>query len=263
MLLNNKNLFKTSIIISYIVIEIILGVLVQTTSGILNTTSSFLAVVLAFVFSIYLLLTNINININDSVYKKKNLCDMPEISFSTIRKNSNYKDISNFIAIDVETTGLRPKNDDIIEISAVKFIDGKPLEYMSTFISPKKVIPPEATEINNITNEMVKDSPNISSVIDSFSDFIKGFNIIGYNLKFDLNFLFVNNLDLFSEKRKFYDLLPICRKHISKDYLYNYKLNTVCEYYDIYRNDSHRSMSDALATGLLFSQVSKEIKNTI
>lgn len=62
MLLNNKNLFKTSIIISYIVIEIILGVLVQTTSGILNTTSSFLAVVLAFVFSIYLLLTNININ---------------------------------------------------------------------------------------------------------------------------------------------------------------------------------------------------------
>lgn len=62
MLLNNKNLFKTSIIISYIVIEIILGVLVQTTSGILNTTSSFLAVILAFVFSIYLLLTNININ---------------------------------------------------------------------------------------------------------------------------------------------------------------------------------------------------------
>lgn len=62
MLLNNKNLFKTSIIISYIVIEIILGVLIQTTSGILNTTSSFLAVVLAFVFSIYLLLTNININ---------------------------------------------------------------------------------------------------------------------------------------------------------------------------------------------------------
>lgn len=62
MLLNNKNLFKTSIIISYIVIEIILGVLIQTTSGILNTTSSFLAVVLAFLFSIYLLLTNININ---------------------------------------------------------------------------------------------------------------------------------------------------------------------------------------------------------
>lgn len=62
MLLNNKNLFKTSIIISYIVIEIILGVLIQTTSGILNTTSSFLAVVLAFLFSIYLLLINININ---------------------------------------------------------------------------------------------------------------------------------------------------------------------------------------------------------
>lgn len=208
-------------------------------------------------------INRINIEIKESLYKKRNLCDMPEITFSTIRKNSNYRDISNFIAVDVETTGLQPKRDDIIEISAVKFIDGEPIECMSTLINPKKAIPTDVTEINNITNEMVKDSPSISNVIDSFSDFIKGFNIVGYNLEFDLNFLFINNLDLFSEKRKFYDLLPICRRHISKDYVCNYKLNTVCEYYNIYRDDAHRSMSDALATGLLFSNIAKEIKNTI
>lgn len=85
----------------------------------------------------------------------------------------------------------------------------------------------------------------------------------GYNLEFDLNFLFVNNIDLFSEKRKFYDLLQICRRHISKDDVYNYKLNTVCEYYGIYRDNIHRSMSDALATGLLFSKISKQIKDAI
>lgn len=205
----------------------------------------------------------IEAKINNVLYKKRPLYDMPDIVFSTIRKNSSYKDISNFIVLDVETTGLHARNDNIIEISAVKFIDGEATEYMSTLINPRKEIPVEATLINNITNEMVKDSPIISNVVDSFSSFIKGYNIVGYNLEFDLNFLFVNNLDLFSEKRKFYDLLPICRKHISKDYIYNYKLNTVCEYYNIFRDDAHRSTSDALATGLLFVNIANEIKDTI
>lgn len=205
----------------------------------------------------------IEAKINNVLYKKRPLYDMPDIVFSTIRKNSSYKDISNFIVLDVETTGLHARNDNIIEISAVKFIDGEATEYMSTLINPRKEIPVEATLINNITNEMVKDSPIISNVVDSFSSFIKGYNIVGYNLEFDLNFLFVNNLDLFSEKRKFYDLLPICRKHISKDYIYNYKLNTVCEYYNIFRDDAHRSTSDALATGLLFVDIANEIKDTI
>lgn len=205
----------------------------------------------------------VNINTSNLELKKRPLRDMPDITFSTIRKNSNYKDVSNFIVLDVETTGLHPRNDHIIEISAVKFIDGEPTEYMSILINPRKEIPAEATAINNITNDMIKNSPVISNIIDSFSDFIKGYNIVGYNLEFDLNFLFVNNLELFSEKRKFYDLLPICRRHISKDYIYNYKLNTVCEYYGIFRDDAHRSTSDALATGLLFVNIAEEIKDTI
>lgn len=199
----------------------------------------------------------------DCKYKKKNLYDMPEYNFSTIRKNSSSKDISNFIVLDVETTGLHCKNDNIVELSAIKFIDKKPVEFMSTLINPGRKIPIEATIINNINNEMVKDSPSINNVIDSFSNFIKGFNIVGYNLEFDLKFLFINNLNLFSEKRKYYDLLPICRKHISKNYIDNYKLSTVCEYYNIFREDAHRSTSDCLATGLLFIDIADEIKEQV
>lgn len=214
-------------------------------------------------FGIIQKMHKVDISLTSSLYKKQHLYEMPELTISTVRKNSSYKDISNFVAIDVETTGLRPKNDDIVEISAVKFIDWEPVEYMSSLINPQKEIPKEATLINNITNEMVKNSPVIDSVVDSFSDFIKGFNVVGYNLEFDLSFLYVNNLNLFTQKRKYYDLLSICRKRINKDDILNYKLNTVCEYYDIYRDDSHRSTSDALATGIIFANLTKKIKEEI
>ncbi|MBQ8298631.1 MAG: 3'-5' exonuclease [Clostridia bacterium] len=189
---------------------------------------------------------------NNTDYIKKILKEIPEYKFSQITKKTSKQIFKDFIVLDVETTGLSSKNDDIIEISAIKFKNYAPTEYMTTLVKPKKEISEEVTKINNITNEMLQNCPNISEVIDSFSEFIKGFNIVGYNLEFDLKFLYVNNLDLFSEKRKFYDVLELARKVINPDYIKNYKLTTVCEYANLYRDNAHRALSDALATGILF-----------
>ena len=202
-----------------------------------------------------------NPTIKNTFYKKRNISQIPAFNFSSLRKNSSYKDVSNFVVLDVETTGLHCKNDDIIEISAVRFVNKVPIDYMTTLIKPSRSIPEEITYINHITNEMIKDSPVVGNVIDSFSDYIKGYNLVGYNLEFDLKFLFVNNMDLFSESRKYYDVLAICRKHINKEYIDNYKLETVCNYYNIYRNDAHRATSDCLATGLIFTDIINEIQD--
>lgn len=193
-----------------------------------------------------------------NIYKKNLLREMPEYKFSQITKNSSKNSFKDFVVIDVETTGLSPRNDEIVEISAVKFKNYTPMECMTTLIKPKKQISDEVININHITNDMVKNSPNISEAIDSFSNFIKGYNIVGYNLEFDLKFLYVNNLDLFSEKRKFYDVLELARKIIHSDDIYNYKLTTVCEYVNLQRDDQHRALSDALATGILFRDFSIE-----
>lgn len=123
-------------------------------------------------------INKVDVKVTNSLYKKRSLTSMPELKFSTIRKNSSYKDIVNFVVIDVETTGLRYQYDDIIEISAIKFIDREPVEFMSSLINPNESIPSDATTINNITDEMVKNSPKISNIIDSFSSFISGFNLV-------------------------------------------------------------------------------------
>ncbi len=198
-----------------------------------------------------------------TVYKtaqnKNNLAEMPYLNFSQIRKNTPQDRLEKFVSIDIETTGLHPGVDEILEISAIKFIDSEPIECLTTLIKPKKDIPANITNINHITNEMVANSPNIEFVIQDFSKFIKGFNVVGYNLEFDLRFLYKNGLDLFNEKRQFYDAIDLARK-VYKNKLYNFKLDSIAEEMELYRTQSHRATEDAFVTGIIFRDLGTYIK---
>lgn len=191
---------------------------------------------------------------------KKSLKNMPIIKFRNITTKTPFSTLDNFVSIDTETTGLRPSVDEIIEISAIKFINFEPTECLTTLIKPKKTIPNEIENINHISNEMVKNSPKIESVIQSFSDFIEDFNIVGYNLDFDISFLYKNGVDFFSNSRYFYDVLPICKKYLKNLNLLNYKLDTICNYLGIRKNNAHRATADALATGFIFRDIGHSIK---
>lgn len=199
--------------------------------------------------------------ISNNKIPKNSLRLMPKLTISTLSKNTAEKNYNDFIVIDTETTGLRPGSDEIIEISAIKFISGIPTECLSTLIKPKKEISDEVTNINNITNEMVKNSPNIQNAIEPFYNFIEDYNIVAYNTEFDIKFLYKNGLNFFIKRRKYFDVLPLCRKEF-KDYIHlpNYKLDSICKYMGITRNIAHRATEDALVTGLIFNYIGNSIK---
>lgn len=188
------------------------------------------------------------------------LKDMPEIKTTMITKSTILDRISDFVVLDLETTGLRPSNDSIIEISLIRFENFSPVEMLTTLVNPNKPIPEEAQQINNISDQMVKESPEIGSLANAIKDFVGKQPIVGHNIAFDLKFLYCNGINLISIPNRKFDTLELSKKAYKKD-LHNYKLSTVTEHNNIIYNNQHRSTTDALATGLLFVKLCQELGN--
>lgn len=203
-----------------------------------------------------------NISYSSCELKKQKLAEMDEIVTAKVGKQFNKEKLFKYVVIDVETTGLKASKDEIIELSAVKYIDYEPVEYFSTLIKPKKEIPDEITKINSITNDMVENAPLLDEVITDFDEFVKGFNIVGYNISFDLKFLYCNGSNILNQKGiKIYDVCELVKKAY-KD-LYSYSLDSVCEdLLNLYRQDAHRSLSDCFATDYVFCLSIDEIINS-
>lgn len=94
-----------------------------------------------------------------------------------------------FVFFDTETTGFSPANDRIIELAAVKMLDGRIVETKSWLIDPKRKIPYGAQRVHGITPEMVKDAPTFDRVYPEFSAFIEGAVLVAHNAPFDLRFM--------------------------------------------------------------------------
>ena len=186
---------------------------------------------------------------------KKYLKDMPEYGFSNITSRTKVENIFPLVIVDVETTGLYPSNSEIIEVSAIKFDVGMiPVSCFTALCKPKKPIPSQATAINNITDDMVKNCPHFSQIAPSLSQFISGCSLSGHNLDFDLRFLYVHGTEIPFE-RKMYDTLKLAQQTIKKSDIGNHKLETLCHWYGIHRPIAHRSLSDCMATAKVFAKL--------
>ena len=183
------------------------------------------------------------------------LKDMPEFKYCSVTAKTRLTTIFPLVFVDVETTGLYPSKDDIIEVSAIRFEAGMvPTAKFTTFCSPRHPIPAEATAINHITDDMVEDAPAFRTVAPALSEFIKGCNLAGHNLEFDIRFLYSGGV-VIDEKTRCYDTLDMARNTIRKGDILNYKLPTLCSWYGIWRDDAHRSLSDCYATAKVFTNI--------
>lgn len=195
-------------------------------------------------------LRKVEIELSEEKRNRNNAIEMPEISPKNITKSTNLSKLRDFIAIDTETTGLKPGGNDVIEVSAVLFHDFEPVEVFSTLIKPRKPIPPDATAINGITDDMVQDAPRFYEIAPALETYLKKLPLVGHNIAFDLRHLFVNGLGSV-DQHVIYDTLALSKKFCDDDIL-DHKLATVCKECLIYMDDAHRATADALACGLLF-----------
>ena len=157
-----------------------------------------------------------------------------------------------YIAFDLETTGFLPGVEQITEIGAVKFENGKPISRFATLVNPQKPIPAEVVKVTGITDDMVKDSPLIEGLLTDFAEFCGDDLIIAHNAAFDVQFLTadINKYESPAPKGIVLDTLAIAKKVIPG--LANYKLGTLVQHFEIKSTDFHRAEEDASYTGQLF-----------
>ena len=160
-----------------------------------------------------------------------------------------------FIAFDLETTGIQPKTDAIVEIGAVRFDGSEPVESYSTLINPGRPIPPEASAVNGITDEMVASSPVVETVLADFAGFCGDLPLVAHNAPFDFKFL-LNAVETHKAKAPAGVVLDSCAlSRIVFPGMINYKLGTLVSHFGFPSGDFHRAEVDSVYCGRLFARI--------
>lgn len=168
-------------------------------------------------------------------------------------------DAMRFIAFDLETTGIVPGVDQIVEIGAVRFIDGQPESLFVTLVDPRRPIPNAATVVNGITDDMVAGKPLIEDLLPAFAEFCGEDPLVAHNASFDAQFLTsdIKKHEAAAPRGVILDTLPIARKVFPG--LPNYKLATLVQHLKIQASEYHRAQADSISCGHLFSEMLRRI----
>lgn len=173
--------------------------------------------------------------------------------------NSEISLLDSFVVIDIETTGLDPEYDEIIELGAFKVKEGKITETFSKLVKPKYEISEFITQLTGITNEMVANEPSIEVVLPQFLSFISDYKVVGHNINFDINFIYDNSIRFLNTpfKNDFVDTLRLCRRLYPQ--LSSHRLQFMCDYLDLKPTGSHRALLDCETTYKLYEHIKSYI----
>lgn len=155
--------------------------------------------------------------------------------------------IEDYIVLDVETTGLKPDRDRILEIGAARVQDGKVCETYQALINTGFAVPERIQELTGITDTMRKSGRKANVVMEEFVDFCKDLPILGHNVSFDYSFLKQSAAEYgLPFEKEAMDTLKIARKVLPE--LPSRTLEALCAHYEIHPKRAHRALDDALAT---------------
>ena len=184
-------------------------------------------------------------------------------NISSNKRNKKGKNITNFIddyvLVDIETTGLSPIYDDIIEIGAIKVKNNQMIDSYNQLIKIDRNLPEMITELTGITDEMLKTGKLPQIVLEEFVEFVKDDVIIGHNVNFDLGFL-QNKCKKYlgyNLSNDYIDTLFLARRLVPNSI--NHKLGTLAKLFNISYEGAHRGLKDVEITYELYNKL-REIK---
>lgn len=193
----------------------------------------------------------------------------PQLGFSKaakMRKARKYADkrvptnTLSYVVLDLETTGLDPIEDRIIEIGAIKI--GENIEEHHALVKQERTIPEKIQELTGIREEEVQSGKDEKIAIDEFMEWIGENIIVGYNVRFDIKFL--NEALKRHGKGKLTNESYDVMQYVKKEHMFlkNYHLETVLQAYGMESEVPHRALEDAKCIGELASKV-KELMNAL
>lgn len=170
--------------------------------------------------------------------------------------------VDDYVLVDIETTGLSPRNDEIIEIGAIKVKENKVVDTYESLIRVNQSLNPFITKLTGITNEMLQQGEDPMQVLEDFIDFTGKEIIMGHNVNFDINFIYDKcafYLDTYL-RNDFVDTMRIAKKVLPN--CKNYKLSTLAQMFHIDYQNAHRGLKDVEITYEVYNKLKEYAKNT-
>lgn len=161
------------------------------------------------------------------------------------------------VVVDIETTGLNPVTERIIEIGAVRLRDDDIAEEFDVLIQPGRALDSFIVQLTGITDEMLEKAPKREAALEEFMKFAGEEVLLGHHLSFDYSFLKRNIVNMGGKfERSGIDTLKIARALLPD--LESRSLESLCAYYGIVNAHAHRACDDARATAELYLRLKKE-----
>lgn len=167
-----------------------------------------------------------------------------------------------YVVFDLETTGLSPERDAIVEIGAIIVRDGRLIEeeIFHTLVNPGRSIPYYATRVHGLRDADVRHAPTIEQVLPEFLAFIKRKPLVAHNISFDMGFIQTNARKLGLD---FPPRAQICTMQLSRrayPHERSHKLDLLASRLELTFTERHRSMGDVRVTAEAFVQLSRALQ---
>jgi ATP-dependent DNA helicase DinG len=163
--------------------------------------------------------------------------------------------MQNIIALDIETTGLDPARDAIIEIGLVRFQGTRVEDTWQSLINPGRPLPPFITQLTGIDDAMLTNAPRITSVLEQLQEKVGDLPILGHNINFDVSFL--QRLGLFYQNQLIdtYDLASVLLPSAGR-----YRLDALASALGVVPQQRHRALEDAITTHQVYLRLCDKVQ---